>query len=328
MYKNYLTDYTESIEELARSFEYLVTNSIVRTKSKPEGFFSTGHGIGSKNFYVGSNQTEGLISIEIENSDSCILSIPKDGKYKATVSKKVTKKYTPHSGGIILPSQHICYEAITNHVDDLIMIIDMKKLKPLFKKNYNYDIGNLPVSFVSLDIKNEKALSVVNFIKSTLETAINFPDLRESLLIKSNIEELSALYITDLIAEALNIPYNFKHTSPDMELVVKAEELIEGNPNSYFTIREIADDTFTSPRNLQVAFKKYRSYSPMYFLKERKFHMARKIILNAQFGTTIKSVALSAGILDTNRFSIHYKKLFGELPSETMQRQAMVASHS
>jgi hypothetical protein len=50
----------------------------------------------------------------------------------ATVSKKVTKKYSPDSGGIILPSQHIRYEAITNHVDDLIMIIDMKKLKPTF----------------------------------------------------------------------------------------------------------------------------------------------------------------------------------------------------
>ena len=324
MDKNYLIDYTESIDELARSFEFLITDSVVRAEAKPEGFYSTGHGIGSKNFYIGNNLTVGLISIEIENSNACLLTIPKEGKYKATLSKQVTENFSPNSGGIILSSQHICYEAITNHIDDLILIIDMKKLKPIFKKNYNYDIENLPVTFINLDIKNKKVFSVVNFIESTLESAKNFPHLRESLLIKLNIEEISALYITDLIAEVLNIPYNFRNTSPDLELVAKAEELIEENPDKYFTIKEIADDTYTSPRNLQVAFKKYRSYSPMNFLKERKFHKARKLILNAQFGTTIKSIALSAGILDVNRFSMYYKQLFDELPSKTMKRKANV----
>jgi hypothetical protein len=44
--------------------------------------------------------------------------------------------------------------------------------------------------------------------------------------------------------------------------------------------------------------------------------------LKAQFGTTIKSVALSAGILDINRFNMHYNQLLDELPSETIQMQA------
>jgi len=321
MYKNYLTEYTESIDEVSRSFEYIIVNSIVSSKAKSEGFYSTGHGIGSKNFYIGNNVTKALISIEIENSNACILTIPQNGQYEATISKKVTKKFSPKSGGIILPSQHIFYNAITNYVDDLILIIDMKKLEPIFKKNYNYNFKNIPTTFIRLNLKNRKVFSIVNFIKSTLETTKNFPHLRESLLIKSNIEEISALYITDLIAEALNIPYNFKNTSPDLELVVKAEELIEMKADKYFTIGEIADDTFTSPRNLQVAFKKYRSYSPMHFLKERKLHKARKLILNAQFGTTIKSITLSVGILDVNRFSMHYKQLFDELPSETMKKK-------
>lgn len=328
MYKNYLTDYTESIEQLALSFEYIITNSNVRAKAKSEGFYSTGHGIGSKNFYIGNNLTVGLISLEIENSDACILSIPQNGQYEATLSKKVTKKFSPKSGGIILPSKHIFYSAITNAVDDLIMIIDMKKLKPIFEKNYSYNSKKIEASFIGLDLKSEKALSVVNFIKSTLETAINFPDLRESLLIKSNVEELSALYLTDLIAEALNITYNIKNTAPDLDLVAKAEELIEENPGKYFTIREIADDTFTTPRNLQLAFKKHRAYSPMRFLKEKKFHLAKKMILNGQARSSIKSIALSAGISDINRFSKHYKDFFGELPSETFQKAINKSAYS
>ncbi len=320
MDKNYLTDYTESIEELSQAFEFLVVNSSVRAKAKSEGFYSTGQGIVSKNFYIGNNLTVGLISIEVENSDSIILSIPKDGKYNVTLSKKVTKTFSPKRGGIILPSDHTCYEAVTNHIDDLIIIIDMKKLKPIFKKNYNYNSEKITASFINLDIKSKKVLSVVNFIKSTLETTINFPDLRESLLIKSDIEELAALYVTDLIAEALNVPINKRNTTPDQELVMKAEELMEENPAQYFSIKDIAEMAFTTPRNLQLAFKKHRTYSPMKFLKEKKFHWARKLILNAQPESTIKSIVLSAGILDINRFSKHYKQLFGELPSETLRK--------
>ncbi len=320
MDKTYLTDYTESIEELSQAFEFLVVNSRVRAKAKSEGFYSTGEGIISKNFYIGNNLTVGLISLVIENSDSCILTIPKSGRYKVTLSKKVTQTFSPKSGGIILPTPHVIYEAITNQVDDLIIIIDLKKLKPIFKKNYNYDAEKISTSFIRLQLKNEKVLSVVNFIKSTLETAMKFPHLRASLLLKSNIEEISALYITDLIAEALKIPYNVQYASPDSKLVAKAEELMQENPAEYFTIREIANSTFTTPRNLQLAFKKHRTYSPMHFLKEKKFHRARKLILNSLPEATIKSIVLSAGILDINRFSKHYKQLYGELPSETLQK--------
>jgi transcriptional regulator GlxA family with amidase domain len=163
-------------------------------------------------------------------------------------------------------------------------------------------------------------VSVVNFIKSTLETAKNFPHLRASLLIKSNIEEISALYVTDLIADALKIPFNFKNTSADLDLVLSAEELIEGTPDKYFTIKEIADETFTTPRNLQIAFKKHRTYSPIRFLKERKVHLARKLILNAQSGSSIKRMALTTGISDINLFSVNHKHFFDELPYETLQR--------
>ncbi len=320
MDKSYLTDYTESIEEVSQSFEFLVANSTVTSKAKPKGFYSKGSGIVSKNFYIGNNLTEGLISIEVENSDSCILTIPTDGRYKVTVSKKVTKKFSPKAGGIILPSHHICYEAITNKIDDLIMIIDMKRIKTILIMNYSYKANDLPTSFIRLKKKNIKVLSIINFIESNLETAKNFPHLTASLLIKSNIEEISAFYVADIIAEALKLPYKVKKKSPKKNLVLKAEELIDANPEKYFTILEIADSVFTTPRNLQIAFKKHRPYSPMHFLKERKFHKARKLLLHAQPGSTIKSIALSSGILDLNRFGMNYKALFGELPSEILKK--------
>ena len=102
--------------------------------------------------------------------------------------------------------------------------------------------------------------------------------------------------------------------------MLKAEKLMEENPDNYFTIGQIADQTFTTSRNLQIAFRKHRTYSPLHFLKERKFHRARRLLLNSQPESSIKSIALSVGIMDINRFGARYKELFGELPSETKQK--------
>jgi hypothetical protein len=79
--------------------------------------------------------------------------MPKNRPYKGTLSRKGAKKFSPNSGGIILPSPHIYDVAITNRVDDLIIIIDMKKLRPVFKKNYNYNAKSITTPFISLHIK-------------------------------------------------------------------------------------------------------------------------------------------------------------------------------
>ena len=317
MNKSYLTEYTESIDEFSASFEYIIANAKIRSKANEKGFYSSGHGIISEKFYIGNNLTEGLISIEIDNSDSYIFTIPKKGKYKACVSGESRNKFTNKQGGIVLPSKHITYTASSDVIDDLIVIIDKKKIDKILKRNYNLNIDKNSPSFIRLKKKNDKVASVIHFIESSLNSAKNFNDLRDSLLMKSNIEEISALYISDLIAEAFNADLIKKNASPDLDLVLKVEELIQESPNTYFTILDIADNAFSSARNIQIAFKKHRNYSPMQFLKEQKFHMARKLILKSYSKLSLKTIAINSGITDVNRFGSYYKKIFGESPSQT-----------
>lgn len=323
MVRSYLTDYTEDIKELSAAFEDLIQNSKVVSSAKPKVFYSTGHGIIADNFYVGNNLTVGLSSIEVKNAESCILSIPNEGEYSVSISNEKSVKFSKESGGIVLPSDVVLYEAISDRIEDLIIIIDKVKLRSVFKRNYNYDFDKIEAKLIHLLMNDSKVSSVVNFIKSTLETAKNFPHLRESLLVKSNIEEITALYISDLIAHSLNISFNHINAPADLNLVIAAEKLIEKAPEKFSTVLEIADKTLTSPRNLQLAFKKHRSYSPMNFLKERKIHLARKLLLNASSNETIKNIAITSGIVDVNRFGKHYYSYFNELPSETLKNRVV-----
>ena len=193
----------------------------------------------------------------------------------------------------------------------------MQDIKPILEENYN--ITSITNHYIGLNRKRENVASVFGFIESILQMSRGFSYVRESLLIKNNIKEIASIFLSDLIADSLNIS-PVTNNSADSALVRRAEELIEGKCENLFTIQEIAGKIYTSPRNLQKAFKKHRNYTPMQFLKTRKLHKAYKLfLLKGGANVSVKEIALRVGIFDLNRFSKYYSELFGELPGETLK---------
>lgn len=315
----YLTEHITSSEDFSKSLESMIPGSTIKSRAVLNKFSSTGDGIISKDFYIGNNLTKNLIEIEIQNSTACIFSIPRTGSYTTRVSNRSTFKFSIDSGGIVLPTDNLRYKAISDAVNDLIIIISLDNLLPILDKNYN--IIRLTDSFIRLDTKSEKVATIRDFIVSTVQSVRNFPYVRESLLLKTNIKEITSLFVADLIADSLKIS-PVSANSPGILIVKKAEEYIEHECESIFTIQEIANKLNTTPRTLQISFKKHREYTPMQFLKERKLHKARKLLLkHKDFTISIKQAALSAGLLDLNRFSKYYYEMFGELPSTTIKKE-------
>ena len=113
-----------------------------------------------------------------------------------------------------------------------------------------------------------------------------------------------------------------KHKNADLTLVYRAEMLMENECETLIRVKDIANKLYTTTRTLQKAFKKYRSYSPIKFLKIRKLHLARKLLMEQCPGNfIIKQAAFKSGISDINRFSKDYSTLFGELPSITVKNK-------
>lgn len=234
------------------------------------------------------------------------------------VSDQSSKKFSSKTGGLILPVDTIVYSAISDMIHDLVIIADMKTVLSVLKTKYN--ITRFSESFIELDMDNKKMKSIKNFIQSTIGTVENFPNLTESYLLKSNIKELTILLLSDIIASSINIE-PIGHSTADLTLVERAEELIENECELLVLIEDIANKLYTTPRTLQKSFKKYRNYSPIQFLKNRKLHQARKLLMEqASSNITVKQAALKSGISDLNRFSNDYSKIFGELPSMTIKK--------
>jgi len=314
----YITETTTSIEDFSKSLEALMPGSIVNSHELNNKFKSYGEGIISDNFYIGNNVTVAIDDIEVHNFTSCMLTIPRSGKYSTQVSNETFHHIAGKSGGIVLPVDRIFYEAETYAIDDLTIVIGMEDLKLILKKNYG--IASITTKYISLDLTKAKVSSVSYFIESTIQTARNFPHLGESLLVKSNIKEIATLFIADLIADSLNV-YPITHISRDLTLVQNTEAFIESEYKKLLTIQEIANQLSTIPRSLQKAFKKYRNYTPLQYLRKQKIYQAHKLLIDINDpNRSVKKAAFNVGLFDLSRFSRYYREVYGELPSKTIEK--------
>jgi len=89
------------------------------------------------------------------------------------------------------------------------------------------------------------------------------------------------------------------------------------NPVSRARLAEIAG---VSVRSLSRAFVKRHGVGPMRFLKERRMEAVRMELINASpENTKISDVALQYGFTELGKFSLLYKSVYNEKPSETLK---------
>lgn len=99
----------------------------------------------------------------------------------------------------------------------------------------------------------------------------------------------------------------------------RAEEYLAAHARGHVTVAEVAKAAGVSAHTLFAAFRAHRGCSPMEFLRARRFDWARARLL-ASPTASVTEVALSCGFEHLGRFSIGYRKRFGESPRETLSR--------
>lgn len=107
------------------------------------------------------------------------------------------------------------------------------------------------------------------------------------------------------------------------QIIRHAKKLIEGLDDMTIQIDDLAREADVSVRTLRNAFLEYYGVSPNRYFMLRRLHAARDTLRKAELEeTTVTTVAAQFGFWQFGRFSGHYRRLFGELPSETLARTA------
>ena len=101
----------------------------------------------------------------------------------------------------------------------------------------------------------------------------------------------------------------------------RAEQFMRQNLRRYIYMHEICDAAGVSERALRYAFEDLFGTSPNRYLSMLRLCAAcRGLSVADATRKSVKAVALSCGLWDLSRFADNYRRVFGELPRDTLMR--------
>jgi AraC-like DNA-binding protein/tetratricopeptide (TPR) repeat protein len=105
----------------------------------------------------------------------------------------------------------------------------------------------------------------------------------------------------------------------------RALDAMRANAGHYWSVNELAETAGLSSRTLQRQFREFLGKSPRAALCDIRFEKARRELLQGAPDAKVMDVAQRCGFPHCGRFSVEYRRRFGETPSQTVKRQAVFA---
>lgn len=122
-------------------------------------------------------------------------------------------------------------------------------------------------------------------------------------------------------AEASERPGSTRARRAHYLIAQRAENFMRQNLRRYIYMHEICDAAGVSERALRYAFEDLFGTSPNRYLSMLRLCAAcRGLSMADATRKSVKAVALSCGLWDLSRFADNYRRVFGELPRETLMR--------
>ncbi len=106
-------------------------------------------------------------------------------------------------------------------------------------------------------------------------------------------------------------------------VMAKLEDFVEMHTGRPLYLSEICAAANASERTIHACCQEHIGMGPVRYLWLRRMHLARRALLMAsEGGATVTSIALAHGFWELGRFSVAYRRLFGETPSASLRRPA------
>lgn len=104
-------------------------------------------------------------------------------------------------------------------------------------------------------------------------------------------------------------------------LVRQAETLALANVDEPLHVSALCHVIGVSERTLRKAFHRVHGVAPCRHLRMLRLSSARRALLSADAALAkVTEIAMCFGFVELGRFSVEYKKAFGESPSQTLRR--------
>jgi AraC-like DNA-binding protein len=106
-------------------------------------------------------------------------------------------------------------------------------------------------------------------------------------------------------------------------IISRFEDFLSENPDRPLYLTEICAGIGVAERTLRAACEEHLGMGPIRFLTLRRMHLSRRALQRADPSkSTVTRIVTDHGFWELGRFSVAYRALFGESPSETLRRPA------
>jgi AraC-like DNA-binding protein len=154
--------------------------------------------------------------------------------------------------------------------------------------------------------------------KAVAQLAGDTPDLLERPEVCRALEE----QLIHAMVRCLAAGFDSKLGARRHDVIIRRfEEFLEAHPEQPLYLTEICAAIGVAERTLRASCEEHMGMGPIRFLTLRRMHLVRRALLSADRSkATVTSIVTDHGFWELGRFSVAYRALFGEAPSETLHR--------
>jgi AraC family ethanolamine operon transcriptional activator len=104
------------------------------------------------------------------------------------------------------------------------------------------------------------------------------------------------------------------------QIIRSCMEFFEQSNANPIAVSDLAAAAGVSERTVRTAFKEYFGIGPIRYVITRQLHQVYRTLAQAEpDGTTVSRILLDHGVWEFGLFASRYRKLFGQLPSQTLR---------
>ncbi|MBV8935028.1 MAG: AraC family transcriptional regulator [Alphaproteobacteria bacterium] len=156
---------------------------------------------------------------------------------------------------------------------------------------------------------------------------------RDSSMLSSPImmQQFEQLVLTNLL---LAHPHSYTQSLRRLAKLVasadvkRAIDYMEANLTAPIGLPEITAAAGVPGRTLLEHFRRYKGISPMGYLRRARFAQVREALRSAEPEENVTRIAMGLGFSHMGRFSVEYRRRFGESPSDTLRQYRAAPSRA
>lgn len=231
--------------------------------------------------------------------------------HQRRVSHDILFGFNPNlEGNVIIPANlklaalHIRQNVLQNY----LQMMDRSDLNERFwARNYLSIPVTLPTVRTYLNQLHHLILHQTSFLQQ--------PHVQELIL-----EDLIPLLVNAIPPVTSDI-FKPPHLLARSQMIKAAEEYIMAHLEQPLTFKDLCQALHVSKTPLFNGFQEVFGVGPMEYLKVQRMHSVRRLLKAANPRTdSVTAIAQRFGFWSTGHFTRSYKQMFGELPSNTLNR--------